>query len=360
MLETYFSTARSVITSWSAIPWFERPSAMSSSTSRSRGVSSVRTSSRPPLREQRRHDDRVDRGAALRDSLHGRDELFDVADPILEEVARTLGRVGEELHRQADLDVLREHEDSHLGVPRADRDRGLHALVAVGRREADVDDRDVRHVCRAPSRAARRRSRTRRRPRHLRRRARVQRPRGGGRCPRRSRRAWDLRSHARSAAGRAPHAQLAAERLDAVREPSQAGPAALVRSPDPVVCDLDEDVDRPARDLDAGRGRVRVLRRRSRGSPRRGSRRPPRAAPGSREPTSTLRRTGTAACAASCSSATPRPWPLTTAGWRPRATSRSSSSDAAISPPRRPQARVASGSSPSSLLEAGSARGRVR
>jgi hypothetical protein len=38
MLETYFSTARSVITSLSAIPWFERPSAISTSTSRSRGV----------------------------------------------------------------------------------------------------------------------------------------------------------------------------------------------------------------------------------------------------------------------------------------------------------------------------------
>ena len=44
-LETYFSTDRNVITSRSAIPWFERPSAMSSRTSRSRGVSSIRTSS---------------------------------------------------------------------------------------------------------------------------------------------------------------------------------------------------------------------------------------------------------------------------------------------------------------------------
>src|SRR6266487_5971761 len=40
MLETYFSTARTVITSLSAIPWFELPEAISSSTSRSRGVRS--------------------------------------------------------------------------------------------------------------------------------------------------------------------------------------------------------------------------------------------------------------------------------------------------------------------------------
>ena len=39
MLETYFSTARSVITSLSAMPWFEFPCAIRSSTSRSRGVS---------------------------------------------------------------------------------------------------------------------------------------------------------------------------------------------------------------------------------------------------------------------------------------------------------------------------------
>src|SRR4029453_19258299 len=39
MLETYFSTARTVITRLSAMPWFELPAAISSSTSRSRGVS---------------------------------------------------------------------------------------------------------------------------------------------------------------------------------------------------------------------------------------------------------------------------------------------------------------------------------
>ena len=46
MLDTYFSTARSVITSLSAIPWLELPVAISSRTSRSRGVSLASGSSR--------------------------------------------------------------------------------------------------------------------------------------------------------------------------------------------------------------------------------------------------------------------------------------------------------------------------
>ena len=42
MLETYFSTARSVITSLSAMLWLDSPAAIRSSTSRSRGISSSR------------------------------------------------------------------------------------------------------------------------------------------------------------------------------------------------------------------------------------------------------------------------------------------------------------------------------
>src|SRR3954454_2482715 len=54
MLVTCFSTARSVTTSRSAIAWFDRPSAMSSSTSRSRGVSCEIGSS--PRRRPTRRD----------------------------------------------------------------------------------------------------------------------------------------------------------------------------------------------------------------------------------------------------------------------------------------------------------------
>ena len=96
--------------------------------------------------EQRRDDDRVDRRAAVRDAPHGADELLDVADAVLEQVAGALGRVGEQLHREAELDVLREHEHADRGVAGADLQRGAQALVVVGRRQPDVDDRDVGRV----------------------------------------------------------------------------------------------------------------------------------------------------------------------------------------------------------------------
>ena len=54
MLDTYFSTARTVIASLSAMPWLDRPSAISSRTSRSRGVSD------PSESTLRRFDRRVD------------------------------------------------------------------------------------------------------------------------------------------------------------------------------------------------------------------------------------------------------------------------------------------------------------
>ena len=145
-LETYFSTGRSVITSLSAIPWFDRPSAISSSTSRSRGVSSAIGSSRRSLREEGRDDDRVERRAAVGDPSDGGDEVVDVADPVLEQVADALGRVGEQLHREAQLDVLREDEHTDRRVSRANLDRRAEPLVGVSRGQADVDDRDVGRV----------------------------------------------------------------------------------------------------------------------------------------------------------------------------------------------------------------------
>ena len=87
--ETYFSTARSEMTRASAIPWFDRPSAMSSRTSRSRGVKLGERIAVPPFREERRDDDRVDGRPAFGDTVNGRDEVLHLADPVLEEVAGT-------------------------------------------------------------------------------------------------------------------------------------------------------------------------------------------------------------------------------------------------------------------------------
>ena len=134
MLDTYFSTARREITSLSAMPWFERPSAISSSTSLTRRELGERVVSAMPG-QQCRDDDRIDRRPALRHALHCVDELRDVADPVLEQIAGAVGRVGEQLHCQAHLDVLGEHEHAHRRMAGADLQGGLHPLIVV-RREA--------------------------------------------------------------------------------------------------------------------------------------------------------------------------------------------------------------------------------
>jgi hypothetical protein len=143
MLVTCFSTARSVTTSSSAIAWFDRPSAMSPSTSRSRGVSSPNRIVAAATADELRDDARVERGAAFRDAAHCRAEVVDVRNAVLEEVADALGALRQELHRVAGLDVLREDEHGGVGVLLADLLRRDEPLVGVRGRHADVDDRDV-------------------------------------------------------------------------------------------------------------------------------------------------------------------------------------------------------------------------
>ena len=145
MLFTCFSTVCSVMNSRSAIALFERPSAISASTSSSRSVSSSSGSS--PLRalaDELRDDGRVEHRAALADPAHARRQLVEVGDAVLEQVADPLGALREQLDRVARLHVLREHEDADLRPARADQLRRPQALVGVRRRHADVDDRDVR------------------------------------------------------------------------------------------------------------------------------------------------------------------------------------------------------------------------
>ena len=143
MLATCFSTAPTVSTSRSAIAELERPSAISASTSSSRAE---RTSSGPPAfrDEQLRHDLGVERRPARPDAPHGGDEVVDVHDPVLQEVADPAAPVGEELGGVGLLDVLRHDQDPRLGRAVAQRERGPHTLVAERRRQADVDDRDLR------------------------------------------------------------------------------------------------------------------------------------------------------------------------------------------------------------------------
>ena len=82
MLETYFSTARSVITSLSAMPWFELPRHQLEHLALARGQLGERVVARC-RDEERRDDDRVERRAAVGDPPDGGDELVHVADPSL-------------------------------------------------------------------------------------------------------------------------------------------------------------------------------------------------------------------------------------------------------------------------------------
>ena len=95
MLVTCFSTARSVTNSRSAIAWLERPSAMSSSTSRSRGVSSVERVVLTAPAEELGDDCGVERGSSLGDAPHRRRELVEVGHAVLEQVADALPSLSE-------------------------------------------------------------------------------------------------------------------------------------------------------------------------------------------------------------------------------------------------------------------------
>ena len=140
-----FSTAPSVTTSFRAIAAFVRPSAISPSTSRSRGVN-VASGSRPTPGEQLGHDLRVEHRPAGGHPLQRVGKIIERADAILEEVADAASPVGEQIAGVGLLDVLREHEHGRAWHLAAGLDRGPQALVGVRRRHPHVDDRDVRAV----------------------------------------------------------------------------------------------------------------------------------------------------------------------------------------------------------------------
>src|SRR4051794_11323040 len=134
MFATCFSTAPTVTTSCAAIAAFDRPSAINPSTSRSRGESPA---SCPPVRrargcaatpgsdppppinprpprpggggpagppagragKERRDAPGIECRPAAADAPHGRDEIVDVHDPILEQVAEPAAAVREQLGR---------------------------------------------------------------------------------------------------------------------------------------------------------------------------------------------------------------------------------------------------------------------
>ena len=128
MLAIWASTVFRAIPSRSPIAWFDRPSAISARTSRSRSVrSSSGTRERRPTstRDDRRIDDRT----SLRDPSDRVGEILEVGDPVLEQVADASGAIAHQAQRERRLHVLGEHQDADA-LSRAPRGSpGRHAAL---------------------------------------------------------------------------------------------------------------------------------------------------------------------------------------------------------------------------------------
>ena len=122
------------------------PSAISRSTSRSRGVSwlSGECSPRALSRNERLDDLRVDHRAALRDRADRGDELTEILHALLEQVRAAGAAALEERQRVARRGVLAEHHDADLRMRLAQPLGGPDPLVGTARRHADVGHHDVR------------------------------------------------------------------------------------------------------------------------------------------------------------------------------------------------------------------------
>ena len=270
IVETYFSTARSVITSASAMPWLELPVAISSSTSRSRGVSSASGSS---LRRRESSVETIIGSSAEPPAATRRtaaDELVDVGDAVLEQVAGARRRSPRAAVSASPSSTYCESTSTPTdGMALADLERRAQALVGVRRRQADVDDRDVRReAADLPQQLVgvvalgdHVEAGVAEQPRET--------------LAQQDAVLGDRYAHGISArtrvpppAGR-PDAQPAAERLDAVGEAAQARAALGVGAADAVVGDLDDDLAVASRDVDRRRLAPARACRRWRGSRRR-------------------------------------------------------------------------------------------
>jgi hypothetical protein len=125
------------------MPAFDRPSASRARVSLARGEVAERGVRTPPLHEAG-HDGGVDDAFALGHAAQGIDKNGDVGDPFLEQVAKPAGLVGKQPLGVARLEVLAEHDDCRRRVLLPDAASRDQALVGVGRRHPDVDDRDIR------------------------------------------------------------------------------------------------------------------------------------------------------------------------------------------------------------------------
>ena len=178
----------------SQIAWFERPSAISASTSRSR---SVRSSS--GTRARRRPTSWATTSGSITEPPRGDPpdrvgEVVEIVDPVLQQVADAAGPVGHEPQREGRLDVLRQDEDPDA-VPCSAR------IACAARRPSSVCVGGIRmstiatsgRCSRTACQECRRRRRPGRRPRTLPPPAGARSLRGAGRSHRRERRGGSCR-----------------------------------------------------------------------------------------------------------------------------------------------------------------------
>ena len=109
---TWRSTARSETNSASAMPRLERPAAIPSRTSRSRGGQRLERAAAPA--DHRGDDLRVQHRPAAGDAGDRGREALDLGDPVLEQVADARRAALEQLARVALLEMRGEHEHAHL------------------------------------------------------------------------------------------------------------------------------------------------------------------------------------------------------------------------------------------------------
>ena len=100
------------------MPAFDRPSAISSSTSRSRGLRAASGSSLRFGRNQFLHKRGIDDRAAPGHPSDAVDEVVDVDDSTLQQVADT-STACEQRCRVIDIDVRRQDEDRYVGELRS-------------------------------------------------------------------------------------------------------------------------------------------------------------------------------------------------------------------------------------------------
>ena len=138
-----FSTARSLMNSVFAMVALLRPWPWSARTSRSRSVSPSKRTVAGSTGEQRLDHQRVEGRPAAGHLVQRADQLVQIADPLLEQVAQPGHAVGQQVEGVVLLDVLREDHDADAGMLGADPLGRLDALVGVRRRHPDVGEHRV-------------------------------------------------------------------------------------------------------------------------------------------------------------------------------------------------------------------------